>query len=106
MTSQAPGLCETCAYFIALIDIHDPDGYQRYLDGFDAVFERFDGEVIAVDEAPTILEGRWPAARTVVIRFPSEDDLLDPAHGVSQLGNRTSARSSRRRLQASASSQP
>ena len=35
-----------------------------------------------------------------------EDDLLDPVPGVSQSGNRTSARSSRRRLQASASSQP
>ena len=63
-------------YFIALIDIHDRAGYQRYLDGFDAVFERFNGEVLAVDEDPMILEGRWPAARTVVIRFPEEDDLL------------------------------
>ena len=63
-------------YFIALIDVHDRVGYQRYLDGFDAVFERFNGEVLAVDEDPTILEGRWPAARTVVIRFPEEDDLL------------------------------
>lgn len=63
-------------YFVALIDIHDPDGYQRYLDGFDAVFAPYQGEVLAVDENPTILEGRWPAARTVVIRFPSEAELL------------------------------
>ena len=63
-------------YFIALIDIYDPDGYQRYLDGFDAVFASYQGEVLAVDEAPTILEGRWPAARTVVIRFPPEAELL------------------------------
>lgn len=63
-------------YFIALIDIHDRAVYQRYLDGFDAVFERFNGEVLAVDENPTVLEGRWPAARTVVIRFPEEGDLL------------------------------
>jgi uncharacterized protein (DUF1330 family) len=62
-------------YFIALIDIHDPAGYQRYLDGFDAAFAPYNGEVLAVDENPTILEGCWPAARTVVIRFPNEDDL-------------------------------
>jgi uncharacterized protein (DUF1330 family) len=64
------------SYFIALIDIHDPAGYQRYLDGFDAVFAPYNGEVLAVDENPTILEGNWPAARTVVIRFPAEADLL------------------------------
>jgi uncharacterized protein (DUF1330 family) len=64
------------SYFIALIDIHDPAGYERYLDGFDAVFDRYNGEVVAVDENPTTLEGRWPAKRTVVIRFPAEEDLL------------------------------
>jgi uncharacterized protein (DUF1330 family) len=63
-------------YFIALIDIHDPAGYERYLDGFDAAFAPYNGEVLAVDESPTTLEGHWPAKRTVVIRFPAEEDLL------------------------------
>jgi uncharacterized protein (DUF1330 family) len=64
------------SYFVALIDIHDPQGYERYLDGFDEVFERFDGEVVAVEDEPSVLEGAWPARRTVLIRFPNDEDLL------------------------------
>ncbi|UCC30992.1 MAG: DUF1330 domain-containing protein [Phycisphaerales bacterium] len=62
------------AYFIAQITIHDHERYKRYLDGFDAVFARHTGEVVVVDDSPTILEGKWPYTRTVVIRFPNEDD--------------------------------
>ena len=44
-------------YFLAQISIHDRDEYQKYLDGFDEIFARYKGIVVAVDEAPTILEG-------------------------------------------------
>ena len=64
-------------YFTALIDIHDPDLYERYLDGFDRVFEKYDGEVIAVEDRPRVLEGEWPAGRTVLIRFPDDKALLE-----------------------------
>jgi uncharacterized protein (DUF1330 family) len=63
------------AYFLALIDIHDQAGYERYLAGFDEVFERYEGRVLAVEDAPRVLEGQWPAARTVLIEFPSEAEL-------------------------------
>lgn len=63
-------------YFVARITIHDPAGYERYLDGFDEVFERFAGEVVAVDDEPTLLEGQWPCSRTVLIRFPSREEAL------------------------------
>ena len=64
------------AYFVAQIRIHDPAAYGRYLDGFDEVFARYRGEVVAVDEATEVLEGEWPAARTVLIRFPNKQELL------------------------------
>jgi uncharacterized protein (DUF1330 family) len=57
-------------YFIAQIDIRDEAEYASYLAGYDAVFDRHDGEVLAVDDAVTVLEGDWPFSRTVVIRFP------------------------------------
>jgi uncharacterized protein (DUF1330 family) len=57
------------AYFIARITIHDAAGYERYLDGFDAAFAGVDGEVLAVDDGPLLLEGEWPCTRTVLIRF-------------------------------------
>jgi uncharacterized protein (DUF1330 family) len=63
------------SYFIALIDIHDPDEYEKYLTGYDEVFKKFDGKVIAVDDHPRILEGAWPAGRTVLIIFPSDQAL-------------------------------
>jgi uncharacterized protein (DUF1330 family) len=63
------------SYFIALIDIHDPDGYEQYLVGFDKVFAKYTGEVIAVEDHPRVLEGKWPARRTVVIKFPNDSEL-------------------------------
>jgi uncharacterized protein (DUF1330 family) len=59
-------------YIIAQINIHDREGYDRYEDGFDEIFEKYKGMVVTVDEDVTVLEGEWPYGRTVMIRFPSE----------------------------------
>ena len=59
-------------YFIAQITIHDPETYQKYLDGFDEIFENYQGKVIMVDDKPSILEGEWNCTRIVMIRFPDE----------------------------------
>ena len=61
-------------YFIAQLQIHDEDEYKKYLNGFDIVFEKYDGEVIAVEESPLILEGDWDYSRLVIIRFSNEDE--------------------------------
>jgi uncharacterized protein (DUF1330 family) len=63
------------SYFIALININDPALYEKYLAGFDKVFENFQGEVVAVEDNPRVLEGNWPAGRTVLIKFPDEQAL-------------------------------
>lgn len=63
------------AYFLAQITIDDPVAYERYLDGFDAVFARHEGRVIAVDDHPAVLEGSWSRTRVVLIRFPDEAAL-------------------------------
>lgn len=63
------------AYFMAQLRVHDPDRYEHYLDGFDDVFEPFGGEVVLVDESPTVLEGEWPYTRVVLIRFRDEAAL-------------------------------
>ena len=61
-------------YFIAQINIHDLDEYQKYLDGFDDIFKRYNGKVIAVDDKPSVLEGEWSYSRIVMIRFPDENE--------------------------------
>ncbi|MDA3935695.1 MAG: DUF1330 domain-containing protein [Actinomycetota bacterium] len=60
-------------YFIARISVHDPEGYERYLAGTGPLLERYQATVLAVDEAPAVLEGEWPATRTVLLRFPDEE---------------------------------
>ena len=62
-------------YFIAQINIHDEDEYLKYLEQSDEVFDKFKGEVVAVDDAVSILEGEWPYERTVLIRFPDKKEL-------------------------------
>lgn len=61
-------------YFIAQIRIHDREKYKQYEDGFDAIFAQHQGEVVVVDDSPTILEGMWPYTRTVVIRFRNNEE--------------------------------
>ncbi len=63
-------------YFVAQIQIHDEAEYEKYLEGVDGVFEKFNGEYLAVDANPKVLEGKWGYSRMVIIRFPSEGDLL------------------------------
>jgi uncharacterized protein (DUF1330 family) len=61
-------------YIIAQISIHDRAEYGRYEAGFMDVFAQFQGELLAVSESPTIVEGQWPCTRTVLMRFPSADE--------------------------------
>ena len=61
-------------YLIGQITIHDREEYGRYESGFLEVFAQFNGELLAVSEEPTVLEGHWPCTRTVLIRFPSADE--------------------------------
>jgi uncharacterized protein (DUF1330 family) len=65
------------AYFLALINIHDPARYEQYLAGFDEVFDRYEGRVVSVEDNPRVLEGQWPAGRTVLIEFPTEQALCE-----------------------------
>ena len=62
-------------YFIANIKIHNLREYEKYLEDYDEFFARYHGKVIAVDESPTILEGKWPYTRAVLTRFPNEYEL-------------------------------
>ena len=61
-------------YFIAQLLIENEDEYRKYLDGFDIIFENYDGEVISVEENPIILEGDWDYSRLVIIRFSNENE--------------------------------
>jgi uncharacterized protein (DUF1330 family) len=62
-------------YIINNMKIVDRDAYGTYLRGFMDVFRRHNGEILAVADAPTPVEGEWPHDRTVLLRFPSRADV-------------------------------
>ena len=63
-------------YVIAQIDIKDREKYAEYEAGFMAVFMSYKGKLLSVDENVSLLEGQWPATRTVLIEFPSKEEAL------------------------------
>lgn len=62
-------------YFVAQIKIHDPDEYDKYLEGFDDIFSKYKGEYLAIDENPVLLEGKWDYTKSVLIKFGSKEDF-------------------------------
>jgi uncharacterized protein (DUF1330 family) len=62
-------------YTIALLDITDREEYGRYEQGFMAIFSKYRGQVLAVDENPTAIEGDWPHGRTVLLSFPNAEEM-------------------------------
>lgn len=63
-------------YFVAQITVHDLEGFKKYEEGFDQVFSKYKGKVLAVDEAPMVIEGSVSHQRTVLVWFPNEDEAM------------------------------
>lgn len=58
-------------YALAQLRIHDPERYGRYMSRFMAVFDKFDGILLAADETPRVLEGEWwDRNKVVLMEFP------------------------------------
>ena len=59
-------------YAIAQLTITDRATYDRYLSRFMDVFRRFKGSVLAADESPAVVEGKWDHQKLVLLSFPDE----------------------------------
>ncbi|WP_197919047.1 DUF1330 domain-containing protein [Thiosulfatihalobacter marinus] len=60
-------------YVIGQLDIHDPERYRAYLDGFMPSFSRHGGTLLATSAAETtVLEGSWAFPKTVIMAFPDK----------------------------------
>jgi len=59
-------------YMISQMDIHDRAEYQKYEDQFMEVFEKFNGKLLSVDDAPKIVAGEFKATRSVLMEFPDK----------------------------------
>jgi uncharacterized protein (DUF1330 family) len=60
-------------YAVAQIRIDDRERYREYEAGFLPIFQKYGGELVAVDDAPRLAEGEWPYTRLVVLRFEDAD---------------------------------
>lgn len=84
-------------YYIAQIKIHDHDEYQKYLDGFFAIFEKYNGEFLASNSDTEVVEGEWAYPRTALMKFKNEQDARDwhasPEYRTLARHRRNSARS-------------
>ena len=61
-------------YVVAQLTITDRAEYARYEAGFLPIWREYRGELLSVEEAPTVLEGEWPHTRTVLLRFPTAEE--------------------------------
>ena len=63
-------------YIINNMTIHDHAEYETYLRAFMCVFRKFEGQVLAAQDAPIPSEGTWPYDRTIMLSFPSREEAL------------------------------
>jgi uncharacterized protein (DUF1330 family) len=59
------------AYVISGIDVSEPEAYAEYVRGVPTMLEPHGGRFVVRGGALDVIEGEWPAARTVIIDFPS-----------------------------------
>lgn len=59
-------------YAIAELKLTDRAAYDRYEARFIDIFVRYSGTLLAVDEAPQVLEGQWDRDKVVLMSFPDE----------------------------------
>lgn len=64
------------AYWIAHVDITDPDQYSQYTQRAPAAFALYGGRILARGGRSEALEGRTTPQRSVVIEFDSYDQAL------------------------------
>ncbi|MDH3658883.1 MAG: DUF1330 domain-containing protein [Alphaproteobacteria bacterium] len=57
------------AYILAQLDIHDPEGFQRYREKVAPLVATFGGRYLVRGGEVTTLEGELAAARLVIIEF-------------------------------------
>jgi uncharacterized protein (DUF1330 family) len=56
-------------YAVAQLTIHDRERYDRYVGSFMGILDAHGGRVLAAQDGPDVVEGRWPHDRIVLLAF-------------------------------------
>lgn len=67
-------------YWIAHVEVTDPDQYVHYVEGAKAAFEKYDARFLARGGTNAEVEGPLDRSRHVVIEFPSYQAAHDCFH--------------------------
>ncbi len=59
-------------YAIVQLNVHDRPTYDRYIERFMPVFEKFKGTVLVADDHPQFLQGQSDTNRVVLLSFPDK----------------------------------
>lgn len=62
-------------YAVILLDVQDRDRYVEYARRATEIEDRHGGRPLVVSGALEVIEGEWPAERTVILEFPSIDHV-------------------------------
>ena len=62
-------------YWIARVDVSDPETYKKYVETAKPAFERHQAKFLARGGRTEVLEGK-ARSRNVIIEFPSMDEAL------------------------------
>ncbi len=58
------------AYLMAMMEVHDDDGYGEYRERVPAIIAKHGGTYIVRGGATDVVEGSWPGNRVAVLEFP------------------------------------
>ena len=59
------------AYFVAQIEVKDPETFAKYREQVPAIVAQYGGRYVVRGGASEVMEGQWPDRRTVILEFPS-----------------------------------
>ncbi|MEM7271457.1 MAG: DUF1330 domain-containing protein [Actinomycetota bacterium] len=63
------------AYVVAMMTVHDADGYRKYTDRTSAIVKKYGGRFLTRGEPVTTLEGERYDGRMVLLEFPTQADV-------------------------------
>ena len=83
------------AYVIAMMVIHDPEGYRKYTDRTPPTVKKYGGKFLTRGEPVTTLEGETYKDRMVILEFPTQAKaeawFADPAYQAAVTFRRTAS---------------
>lgn len=63
-------------YLVGHIAIHDRERYSQYEAGFIPILQQYNGRIVAVNDAPAVLEGVADGRRLVILSFVDQTAAL------------------------------